>query len=145
MPTPGGSSRSAWGAPVSAALPWATMAAVALGAAIGAVMRWAAGVWMNSLWVGFPLGTLVVNCAGGFMIGMALIGFERWPSELPRAFVISGFLGGLTTFSAFSGESLNLLQRGQVPMALLHAAAHVFGALACVAAGFALARLVLRA
>jgi fluoride exporter len=130
---------------MSAALPWATMGAVALGAAIGAVLRWAAGVWMNSLWVGFPLGTLVVNCAGGFMIGMALIGFERWPSELPRAFVISGFLGGLTTFSAFSGESLNLLQRGQMFMALLHAAAHVFGALACVAAGFALARVILRA
>lgn len=121
------------------------MLAVALGAAIGAVLRWAAGVWMNSLWVGFPLGTLAVNCAGGFMIGLALIGFEHWPSELPRAFVISGFLGGLTTFSAFSGESLNLLQRGQMFMAVLHAAAHVFGALACVAAGFALARVVLRA
>jgi fluoride exporter len=125
--------------------PWTTMLAVALGAAIGAVLRWAAGVWMNPLWHGFPLGTLVVNCAGGFMIGAALIGFERWPSELPRAFVITGFLGGLTTFSAFSGESLNLLHRGQMLMAVLHAAAHVFGALACVAAGFALARLILRA
>jgi fluoride exporter len=125
--------------------PWSTMLAVALGAAIGAVLRWASGLWMNALWHGFPLGTLVVNCAGGFMIGLALIGFERWPSELPRAFVITGFLGGLTTFSAFSGESLSLLQRGQLSMAVLHAAAHVFGALACVAAGFALARLVLRA
>ena len=121
------------------------MLAVALGAAIGAVLRWAAGLWMNSLWFGFPLGTLAVNCAGGFMIGLALIGFEHWPAELPRAFVITGFLGGLTTFSAFSGESLNLLHRGQVLMAVLHAAAHVFGALACVAAGFALARMVLRA
>jgi CrcB protein len=130
---------------MSAALPWATMWAVALGASIGAVLRWAAGVWLNSAWHGFPLGTLVVNCAGGFMIGVALISFQRWPSELPRAFVITGFLGGLTTFSAFSGESLNLLQRGQMFMAVLHAAAHVFGALACVAAGFALARLLLRA
>jgi CrcB protein len=124
--------------------PWTTMLAVALGAAVGAVLRWAAGVWANPVWDGFPLGTLLVNCAGGFMIGLALIGFERWPSELPRAFVITGFLGGLTTFSAFSGESLQLLQRGQMLLALAHAAAHVVGSLACVAAGFALARLVLR-
>ena len=50
------------------------MLAVALGAAIGAVLRWAAGVWVNALWHGFPLGTLLVNCAGGLMIGMALLG-----------------------------------------------------------------------
>lgn len=121
------------------------MLAVALGASIGAVLRWAAGLWMNAVWHGFPLGTLAVNCVGGFMIGLALIGFERWPSELPRAFVITGFLGGLTTFSAFSGESLQLLQRGHMAMAVLHAAAHVFGSLACVAVGFSLARLILRA
>ena len=121
------------------------MFAVALGAALGALLRWAAGAWMNSAWHGFPLGTLAVNCAGGFMIGVALISFERWPSELPRAFVITGFLGGLTTFSAFSGESLHLLQRDQWVMAVLHAAAHVFGSLACVAVGYALARSILRA
>jgi CrcB protein len=130
---------------MSGALSWATMLAVALGAAVGAVLRWATGVWMNSLWHGFPLGTLAVNCAGGFMIGLAFIGFERWPSELPRAFFITGFLGGLTTFSAFSGESLQLLQRGQWVLAVLHAAAHVVGALACVAVGFALARWLWRA
>lgn len=121
------------------------MLAVALGASIGAVLRWAAGLWMNAWWPGFPLGTLAVNCAGGLMIGAALIGFERWPAEVPRAFVITGFLGGLTTFSAFSGESLHLLQRGEPAMAVLHAAAHVFGSLACVAAGFSLARWMLRA
>jgi CrcB protein len=121
------------------------MLAVALGAAVGAVLRWAAGVWLYPLWQGFPLGTLLVNCAGGFMIGLALMWFEHWPAELPRAFVITGFLGGLTTFSAFSGESLYLLQRGQALLALLHAAAHVFGSLACVAAGFGLARLLVRA
>ena len=124
--------------------PWSTMLAVALGASIGAVLRWAAGIWLNPLWQGFALGTLVVNCVGGLMIGAALTGFERWPLELPRAFFITGFLGGLTTFSAFSGESLQLLQRGELALALLHAAAHVFGSLACVAAGFWLARLLLR-
>jgi CrcB protein len=124
--------------------PWSTMLAVALGSAIGALLRWAAGRWFNAAWQGFPLGTLLVNCAGGLLIGAALVGFERWPAELPRAFVITGFLGGLTTFSAFSGESLHLLQRGQAAMAALHAAAHLFGSLACAAAGFALARLLLR-
>lgn len=120
--------------------------AVALGGSIGSVLRWAAGVWLNTAWPqGFPLGTLLVNGAGGLMIGAALVGFERWPSEVLRVFFITGFLGGLTTFSAFSGESFQLLQRGQAAMALLHAAAHLFGALVCVAAGFALARLILRA
>jgi CrcB protein len=130
---------------MTGALGWATMLAVALGAAVGAVLRWATGLWLNSAWYGFPLGTLAVNCAGGFMVGLAFIGFERWPSELARAFFVTGFLGGLTTFSAFSGESLQLLQRGQLIMSVLHAAAHVFGALVCVAAGFALARWLLRA
>ena len=121
------------------------MLAVALGASIGAVLRWAAGVWLNGPWQGFPRGTLAVNCAGGLVTGMALVGFERWPSELRRALFITGFLGGLATFSVFSGESLQLLQRGQLALAMLHAAAHVFGSLACVALGFSLARRVLRA
>lgn len=124
--------------------PWSTMLAVALGSAFGALLRWVAGLWLNPAWQGFPLGTLLVNCAGGLMIGAALVGFERWPAELPRAFFITGFLGGLTTFSAFSGESLNLLHRGQAALAVLHAGAHVFGSLACAAAGFALARLLWR-
>jgi len=119
--------------------------AVALGGSIGSVLRWAAGVWLNTAWHGFPLGTLLVNCVGGLMIGAAFVGFERWPSDLLRLFFITGVVGGLTTFSAFSGESFHLLQRGQAVMALLHAAAHLFGALVCVAAGFALARLILRA
>ncbi len=130
---------------MSGALPWSTALAVALGAAIGAVLRWLAAAWVNPLWAGFPLGTLLVNCAGGLMMGLALLGFERWPLELPRAFFITGFLGGLTTFSAFSGESLHLLQRGQLGLAVVHAGAHVLGALACVAAGFGVARLLLRA
>jgi CrcB protein len=125
--------------------PWSTLLAVALGSALGGVLRWAAGLWLNPSWTGFPLGTLLVNCTGGFVIGLALFGFEHWPAALPRDFVVTGVLGGLTTFSAFTGESLQLLQRGQAALAALHAAAHVLGALACAAAGFALARLILRA
>jgi fluoride exporter len=128
---------------MSTSFPWITMLAVALGAAVGAVLRWVAALWMNPAWHGFPLGTLLVNCAGGFMIGGALLGFERWPSELVRALFVTGFLGGLTTFSAFSGESMLLLQRGQWLLSVLHAAAHVFGALACTALGYGLARALL--
>ncbi|WP_397532498.1 fluoride efflux transporter CrcB [Roseateles sp.] len=114
--------------------------AVAAGAAAGALLRWRAGVWLNSLWAGFPLGTLLVNLAGGLAVGVALAWFERRPDELLKLLLVTGFLGGLTTFSAFSGESLALLQRGAAGMALLHSAAHLLGALACAALGYALMR-----
>lgn len=119
--------------------------AVAIGAAIGALLRWGAGLWLNPRWAGFPLGTLAVNAVGGLLIGAALVWLERWPNEMLRLFALTGVLGGFTTFSAFSAESLSLLQRGAWTMALLHSAAHVMGALACVALGFALARWVMHA
>lgn len=119
---------------------WLQVLAVATGAAAGALLRWAAGMWLNAAWQGFPLGTLLVNCAGGLLVGISLAGFERWPSELVRLLLVTGFLGGLTTFSAFSAESLLLLQRGQGVLALGHALAHVLGALGCAALGLMLAR-----
>ncbi|WP_428506350.1 fluoride efflux transporter CrcB [Roseateles sp.] len=114
--------------------------AVAGGAALGALCRWIAGVYLNSSYAGFPLGTLLVNLVGGLLIGMALEWFGRTPDEFLRLLLVTGFLGGLTTFSAFSGESLGLLQRGEMGMALLHAAAHVLGSLACAALGMKLMR-----
>jgi CrcB protein len=122
------------------------MLGVATGASIGACLRWAAGLWFGELWHGVPLGTLVVNCVGGLLMGaaMAVAFYERWPAELPRLFVVTGFLGGLTTFSAFSAESLGLLQRGAWLPAALHTLAHVLGALACAALGFWLLRDMLR-
>ena len=119
-------------------------AAVAAGAAIGALLRWWAGLWLNAAWPGFPLGTLLVNCVGALLIGVCLVGFERVPNELLRLLLVTGFLGGLTTFSSFSGESLSLLQRGQFALALMHTAAHLFGSLACAALGFWLLRGALR-
>jgi fluoride exporter len=116
-------------------------ALVAAGAAAGAVLRWLAGLLLNPLWAhGFPLGTLLVNCLGGLLIGIASVWYLRWPDEGLRLLLVTGFLGGFTTFSAFSAESLGLLHRGAWVMALLHSAAHLLGALACTAAGFALAR-----
>jgi CrcB protein len=108
--------------------------AVATGAAAGALARWGTGLWLNPAWAGFPLGTLAVNCIGGLAVGVA------WALLAPGGtlwlLLVPGFLGGLTTFSAFSGESLLLLQRGQFALALLHGGAHVLGALACAALGY---------
>lgn len=122
---------------------WGQVAAVSVGAAVGALARWQAGVWFNRGGSAVPLGTLLVNCVGGFLIGIALVAFDRHPNDLVRLLLVTGFLGGLTTFSAFSGESLTLLQRGAYGGALVHTLAHVLGALACAAAGAALTRLVL--
>ena len=119
-------------------------AAVAAGAAVGALLRWCAGLLLNSLWAGFPLGTLLVNCLGGLLIGVAMVWFARSPHEVLRLLLVTGVLGGFTTFSSFSAESLGLLQRGEPGLALLHSAAHLLGALACTAVGYMLARIVLR-
>lgn len=127
---------------MTAAFPWAQMLAVAAGAALGALLRWAAGLWLNGQWHGFPLGTLLVNCVGGLMIGAALVWFDRSPNEMLRLLLVTGLLGGLTTFSAFSGESLSLMQRGEYAWALAHTTAHVFGSLACAAMGFRLMRVM---
>ncbi|MCW7541325.1 fluoride efflux transporter CrcB [Aquabacterium sp. A7-Y] len=114
--------------------------AVAGGAAAGALLRWQAGLWLNGAWSGFPLGTLLVNCAGGLLIGMAACWFSRTPDEFWRLLLVTGFLGGLTTFSAFSAESLQLLQTGRWGLALGHSAAHVVGGLSCAAIGFKLVK-----
>ena len=118
--------------------------AVALGAAVGGLLRWLAGMALNGLWPGFPLGTLLVNCLGGALIGVAMVWFSRSPDELLRLLLVTGLLGGFTTFSSFSAESLGLVQRGDFGLALLHSAAHLLGALACTAMGYGLARAGLR-
>ena len=128
---------------MNAAFPWVQLLAVAIGSVIGGLSRWQVQFWLNPRWGGFPLGTLLVNCVGGFLIGMALAWFERMPNEMLRLLIVTGFLGGLTTFSSFSGESLVLLQRGQYSLALGHSAAHLLGALGCAALGFGLIRALL--
>jgi fluoride exporter len=114
---------------------WPLALAVAGGSAAGGLLRWAIGLWLNARWAGFPVGTLVVNCVGGLLIGAALAWFEHLPNEWLRLLLVTGFLGGLTTFSAFSAESLILLQRGHWGLAAGHTLAHVLGALACAAVG----------
>lgn len=115
-------------------------AAVAIGAALGAVLRWQIGAWINPMWSGFPLGTVLVNLIGGLGIGVALAWFGRHPDETLRLLWVTGVLGGFTTFSAFSAESLALIERGDWGAAVLHALVHVLGALACAALGVRLMR-----
>ena len=121
------------------------IAAVAVGAAAGALARWGTGLWLNSSYSGFPLGTLLVNVVGGLAVGMALEWFGRTPDELLRLLLVTGFLGGLTTFSSFSGESLTLLQRGAFGLALTHTLVHVIGSLVAAVLGLRLMQLLLKA
>jgi CrcB protein len=121
-------------------VPWLGIAAVSAGAVVGSLLRWGAGLWLNARWAGFPLGTLFVNCVGGLVIGAVLFWLERSPNELVRLLVVTGLLGGFTTFSAFSAESLIMLQRGEFLLALGHTTAHVAGSLVCAALGFRLAQ-----
>lgn len=113
--------------------------AVGLGAALGAWLRWGLALWLGSAHGKLHLGTLAANLGGGYLVGIALGFFAAYPHLSPewRLFAITGFLGGLTTFSTFSGESMLLLQRGDYGWALAHSVLHLLGALTCCIAGFA--------
>ena len=121
---------------------WAHAFVVSIGAVFGSLARWLASVWLNPVWAGFPLGTLFVNCLGGLLIGAAMAWLARTPDEMLRLLLVTGFLGGFTTFSAFSMESLHLLHKGEWGLAVAHTLVHVLGALGCAAIGMRLARLM---
>jgi CrcB protein len=113
--------------------------AVGVGAALGAWLRWGLALWLHSVHGKVHLGTLAANLGGGYLVGLALGFFAAYPHLSPewRLFAITGFLGGLTTFSSFSGESMLLLQRGDYGWALVHTAVHLLGSLACCFLGHA--------
>lgn len=119
---------------------WMHALAVAIGGALGSLLRWRMSLWLNPLFQPFALGTLAVNCVGGLLIGFSLVAFERHPNETLRLLLITGGLGGLTTFSAFSAESVALLIRGEPGVALAHTLAHVLGALVCAGLGWSAGR-----
>ena len=110
---------------------WLSIFAIFFGAGFGALLR--AG--FNFLTVGsasiVPLGTLLSNLVGGYLIGIAIAFFGNNPSVSPewKLFVITGFLGGLTTFSSFSAEVVTLMQRGELTWALGTAFLHLMGSL----------------
>jgi CrcB protein len=118
------------------------MAAVGLGGVIGCWLRWFLAMAWNALVPMLPLGTLAANLGGALMMGLALGYYSKhteWPLEW-RLLVQTGFLGGLTTFSTFSGESFVLIQRGQFLWALGNIGLNLLGSLALCALGYAAIR-----
>ncbi len=128
---------------VTSLSPLAQAGAVAVGGACGSMLRWATGLWLNTLPLPIAAGTLAVNLVGGALIGFSLVAFQRAPSELLRLLLVTGGLGGLTTFSAFSAESLGLVIKGQWALAVVHALVHVGGALGAASLGWQVGRWVL--
>ena len=118
--------------------------AISLGAAIGALLRWVLGVGLNHLFPALPPGTLVANLVGGYLIGIAMSVFAQAGTLPPewRLFIVTGFLGGLTTFSSFSAEVVTLMQQGRAGWAMATVATHVLGSLALTVAGFASAEFI---
>jgi CrcB protein len=119
---------------------------VGLGAFAGAVMRWLLGIALNPILPALPLGTLAANLIGGLIMGIALGLFAHFEA-LPIAWrlaITTGFLGGLTTFSTFSGETVTLFLRQQYGWTAAIIAAHLFGSLLLTLAGIGLVRVILR-
>ena len=111
--------------------------AVGGGAALGAWVRWGLGIALNASIL--PMGTLVANVGGGLLMGMVMAYFVSTPSQNElRLFAMTGFLGSLTTFSAFSAEAFSFLQKQQYAWAAGHILSHVAGSLLMTALGFAL-------
>lgn len=120
--------------------------AVGLGGVIGCWLRWVLSVLLNPLFPNLPLGTLAANLVGGFLMGCLMGVFEQFQSLPPelRLFALTGFLGGLTTFSTFSAEADTLLLRQQYLWFGAHVAVHLIGSLSLTLVGLALARGLLR-
>jgi CrcB protein len=121
--------------------------AVGAGAAIGAWMRWGLGVLLNPIVPSLPLGTLAANLVGGYLMGIAMAVMEQGQALSPelRLLVTTGFLGGLTTFSAFSGEATALLMQHQYAWFAAIATAHVVGSILMTVAGIVTVRALIGA
>jgi CrcB protein len=115
--------------------------AVGSGAALGAWLRWSLGLAFNGAIL--PAGTLIANLLGGFLAGVVVAYFvNSSPQDVLRLFLMTGFLGGLTTFSAFSAEAFGLLNKQEYLWAAVHMSSHVLGSLCMTALGFALVHLI---
>lgn len=113
--------------------------AICAGASLGALSRWALGNGLNHLFPTVPPGTLVANLLGGYLIGLAVAWFSHHAELAPewRLLVITGFLGGLTTFSTFSAEVVSLIQQGRLAWAFAGISIHVVGSLIMTMLGMA--------
>ena len=113
--------------------------AICVGASTGALLRWVLNLRMNALVPLLPMGTLTANLVGGYIVGVAVAYFASSPhlSTEWRLLVITGFCGGLTTFSTFSAETVELMQQGELARMALLIGLHLFGSLAMTVAGMA--------
>lgn len=114
-----------------------SLVVIAAGASLGAWLRWLLGMKLNALFPTIPPGTVVANMVGGYIIGLAIAFLAASPTLSPewRLLIITGFCGGLTTFSTFSAETVALIQEGRLLWALGSVSLHVVGSLAMTAAG----------
>jgi CrcB protein len=121
--------------------------AVGVGAALGAWLRWGFGALLNPILPSLPLGTLAANLLGGYLVGLAVAVFAQHPGLAPEArlLVITGFLGGLTTFSTFSAEAVHLLTRGEYTWAAAHMATHLAGSLTMTLLGLLTVKVFVKA
>lgn len=118
----------------------AALLAVFTGAGLGALLRWGLALWLNPLLPELPLGTVAANLGGGLLVGVAAAFFaDHATAPEWRLFVITGFMGGLTTFSTFSVEVVTLIGRQEYAIAALAAAAHLVGSLLLTGIGIAIA------
>lgn len=113
--------------------------AISFGSALGALLRWLLGTKLNSLFPAIPPGTVAANLIGGYIIGVAIAYFAQAPEIAPewRLLIVTGFCGGLTTFSTFSAEVVTLLQQGRLSWAMGAIVVHVTGSLLATLAGLA--------
>ena len=118
---------------------WKSVIAISVGASLGALLRWWFGTQLNSFFPTVPPGTLAANLVGGYLVGIAIAFFATYSAIAPewRLLVITGFCGGLTTFSTFSAEIVTLLQQGRSLWAFGAAAAHLGGSVLMTLAGIA--------
>jgi CrcB protein len=125
--------------PDSGATVFKSILAISIGASLGALLRWWLGLALNSLFPTIPPGTLVANLVGGYLVGLAIAFFATYSALAPewRLLVITGFCGGLTTFSTFSAEIVTLLQQGRAAWAFVAAGAHLAGSVLATLAGIA--------
>lgn len=116
---------------------WKPVLAICVGASLGALLRWWLGSQLNALFPAIPPGTLVANLVGGYVVGLAIAFFASYGAIPPewRLLVITGFCGGLTTFSTFSAEIVTLLQQGRTLVACGAAALHLGGSVMMTLAG----------
>ena len=123
-------------------MPWNGILAVGGGAAVGAWIRWGLGSLFNPVFPTLPLGTLAANLFGGLLMGFAMEFVTRHAVLSPEArlLVTTGFLGGLTTFSTFSGEIVTLLMRREYLWASIGIASHVVGSIAMTVVGILMVR-----